>query len=53
MHKEKIVTYTLPIERDTETLVDNILKNLGWDDEPVFSIIKIPQKSKVAYSEKA
>lgn len=26
--------YTLPIERDTETLIDNTLKNLGWVDAP-------------------
>lgn len=26
--------YTFPIERDTETMVDNILRNLGWSDDP-------------------
>ncbi len=27
-------TYNLPLERDTETLIDRTLENLGWIDDP-------------------
>jgi hypothetical protein len=26
--------YNLPLERDTETLIDRTLENLGWVDDP-------------------